>query len=56
MTILKKNNTIFEPFFGPFSPNLGKSGFSLKKGLCQFLNIPISTIDQKSEKKIMIHS
>ena len=34
-----------KPYFGvildPFCPNLGKNEFSWKKGLCQFLDIPI---------------
>ena len=34
-----------KPYFGailsPFCQNLGKNEFSWKKGLCQFLDIPI---------------
>ena len=36
---------------GPFCPNFGKNEFSLRKGLCQFLNVLIIlTLHQKSEK------
>ena len=35
----KKPN--FGIIFGPLCPNLGKKEFFWKKGLCEFLNIPI---------------
>ena len=48
-----------KPVLGPFralSANLGKNGFSMKKELCQFLNIPIIYHRAKNQKKIMSHS
>ena len=44
----KSKKPYFAAILGPFCPNLGKNGFSWKKRLCQFLNIPI--IYQKLEK------
>ena len=46
----KKNNpkkTIWGQSRGPFPQNLGKNEFPWKKGLCQFLDIPLSTIMKK---------
>ena len=42
-------------FLGPCDPNLGKNEFSWKKGLCQFLNIPIIYRRDKNQKKLMSH-
>ena len=42
----------FEPFF----PNLDKNELTLKKGLCQFLNIPTIYYQAKNQKKLMSHS
>ena len=41
---------------GPFYPNLGKKEFSYKKGLCQFLNIPIIYHRARAPKKLKTHS
>ena len=40
----------------PLCPNLGKNEFYWKKGLCQFLNIPIIYHRAKNFKKLIIHS
>ena len=49
-----------KPYFGlflaPFCSNLGKNGFTWKKGLCQFLNITIIYHRAKNQKKLMSHS
>ena len=39
----------------PFCQNLGKYDFFWKKGLCQFLNIPIIYHRAKNHKKLMSH-
>ena len=52
----KSKKTYFGAILGPFCPNLGKNEFSFKKGLCQFLNIPIIYSFAKSQKKLMSHS
>ena len=44
------------PIVGPFFPNLDKNEFTLKKGLCQFLNIPSIYYQAKNQKKLMSHS
>ena len=48
-----------KPYFGaildPFCPNLRKIEFSWKKGLCQFLDIPIIYHHAKNQKKLLSH-
>ena len=46
---LKKN--YFVTILGPLCPNLRKKIFSWKKGLCQFLNIPIMYHCEKESEK-----
>ena len=41
----------FCAILSPFCPNLGKNEFSWKKGLCQFLDIPIIYHRAKNQKK-----
>ena len=45
----------FCAILSPFCPNLGKNEFSWKKGLCQFLDIPIIYHRAKNQKKILSH-
>ena len=60
----KSNDKIFQKiqrlYFGViwsnFSPNLGENEFSWKKGLCQFVNIPIIYHGAKNLKKLTTHS
>ena len=52
----KFKNPYFEVILGPFCSNLGKNEFSWKKGLCQFLNIPIGYHCAQNQKKLMSHS
>ena len=47
----EKRNTIWGVILGPFCPNLGKNKISWKKGLCQFLIVPIIYLRAKIEKK-----
>ena len=48
----KKSKTkLFVDHFGPFPPNLVDNEVSWKKGLCQFLNIPIIYHHAKNQKK-----
>ena len=48
---MKKN--YFGGHFDLFGSNLGKGKFPWKKGLCQFLNIPIIYHRAKNQKKLM---
>ena len=54
---LKKSK---KPYFGvilsTFCRNLSKNGFFWKKGLCQYLIIPIIYHCAKNQKKLMSHS
>ena len=43
----------FCAILSPFCPNLGKNEFSWKKGLCQFLDIPIIYHRAKNQKKLI---
>ena len=52
----KSKKPYFAAILRPSCPNLGKNEFSWKKGLCQFLNIPIIYHQAKNQKKLMIHS
>ena len=47
----KSKKSYFGVIFGTFCPNLGKKIFSWKKGLCQFLDIPILYHCAKNQKK-----
>ena len=47
----KKKKKLFWGHFGLFCPNLDKNKFSWKKGLSQFLNIPIIYHCAKNQKK-----
>ena len=47
----KSKKTYFGAILGLFSLNLGKNEFCWKKGLCQFLNIPLIYYRAKSQKK-----
>ena len=49
-------NPIWWQFLCPFCSNLGKNRFSWKKGLGQFLIIPIIYHRVKNQKKLMSHS
>ena len=49
----KKHNLV--AILGTFCPNLGKNGFSWKKGLCQFLDIPIIYHRTKNQRKLLSH-
>ena len=40
---------------GPFCQNLGKNEFSWKKGLCQFVDIPIIYHCNNNQKKLLNH-
>ena len=40
---------------GPFRPNLAKNEFSWKKGLSQFLDIPIIYHRATNQKKLLNH-
>ena len=46
----------FGPILGPFGPNLGKNEFFLKKGSCQFLDIPIIYHHAKNWKNYWVIS
>ena len=53
----KKSKTkLFVDHFGPFPQNLVDNEVSWKKGLCQFLNIPIIYHHAKNQKKLMTRS
>ena len=43
----------FGVILGIFCPSLGKNEFPWKKGLCQFLNIPIIYHRAEVQKKLM---
>ena len=47
---------LFWDQFQPFMDKFGQRIFSLKKGLCQILNIPIIYHRAKNQKKLMTHS
>ena len=49
----KSKKNLIWGHFGPFLPKLGKNEFSLKKELCQFLDIPIIYHRAKNQKKTM---
>ena len=52
----KSKKLWFGGILHPFRPNLDKNEFSWKKGLYQFLNIPIIYHRAKSQKKLISHS
>ena len=52
----KSKKPYFGAILGPFFQDLGKNEFSWKKGLCQFLNIPIIYHHAENQKKIISHS
>ena len=47
-----KKTTYFGAILNTFCPTLGKNEFSWKKGLCQFLDIPIVYHRAKNKKKL----
>ena len=47
----KLKKLCFGTILGPFCQNLSKNEFSWKKGLCQFLDIPIIYHRAKNQKK-----
>ena len=47
--------TLFWAIFSFFCQNFGENEFSRKKGLCQFLNIPIIYHRAKNQIKLMSH-
>ena len=47
----KTKDEILGAILGPFPQNFGKNEFYWKKGLCQFLNIPIMYHHAKNQKK-----
>ena len=47
----KPSKKHFLVIWGKFCPNFGKNEFSWKKGLCQFLNIPITYHGAKKSEK-----
>ena len=47
----KSKKPYFGTIWGPFCPTLGKNEFSWKKGLCQFLDIPIIYHRAKNQKR-----
>ena len=49
----KSNKPYLGAILGPFFPNLGKNEFSWKKGLCQFLDIPIIYHFNNNQKKLL---
>ena len=52
----KSKNPNFGAILSNFYPNLGKNEFSWKKGLCQFLNIPVIYHGAKNLRKVTTHS
>ena len=52
----KSKKSYFGVILGNFCPNLEKNEFSWKKGLWQFLNIPIIYHGAKNLKKLTTHS
>ena len=58
MTKFFKNSkkTYFGGILDTFCPNLEKNKFSWKKGLCQFLDIPLIYLRAKNQKKLISHS
>ena len=51
-----KKNSILGPFWDLSTQIWAKINFCGKKGLCQFLNIPIIYHGAKDQKKLMTHS
>ena len=56
MTKFSKKNNPKTLIWGQFRPFLPKFGLKWKKGLRQFLNIPIIYQRAKNQKKLMSHS
>ena len=51
----KSQKPYFGAILGPFRQNLGKNEFSWKKGLCQFLDIPVIYHCPKNQEKLLSH-